>query len=87
MDSLKIIEKLAGIARREPAPKLDVSADVLRRITEIPSESVSLLPLDIFAGVSAFAASVIAFFSTGGWYYIMDPLSRLFVPIGEIPLW
>ena len=87
MDTMKIIEKLAHIANREETPTLDVSNTVMFQISALRQETVSFWPVEFFAGISAVAASVVAFFSIQAWRYITDPLVQLLAPLQEVPLW
>jgi hypothetical protein len=87
MDTMKIIEKLAQTAQNETAPQYNVSAEVMLRINNLRQEKVALLPLELFAGITALAASIVTFFSIQAWQSIVDPLIQLFVPFQGVPLW
>jgi hypothetical protein len=87
MDTLKGIEKLAQWAVKEEIPAFDVTGKVLPAIRAEEAERVSLIPFDIFAAVSAAAASVILFLGINAWLYFTDPLTGLFAPLQEIALW
>ena len=87
MDTIKIIEKLAKIARAEVFPQFDVSDKVMTRIDLMQRENVRLWPLELFAGITAIAASIITFFSIHAWNYIVNPLFQLFAPYQGASLW
>ncbi|MFA5292111.1 MAG: hypothetical protein WC496_03660 [Phycisphaerae bacterium] len=84
---IKIIEKLAKTARNEALPQFDVSDDVMTRISLLQHEKVGLLPLEVFAGLTAVAASIVTFFSIQAWNYIVNPLFQLFAPYQGVSLW
>jgi uncharacterized protein involved in response to NO len=87
MDAIKIIEKLAKTAQREKVPQIDVSKAVMHEIGILQRESVSFLPFEWFAGVSAVAASIMMFLSFYAWQYMTNPLVQLFAPFQEILPW
>ncbi len=87
MDVIKIIEKLAKTARNEPITQFDVSDNVMAQINLLQQEKVGLLPLELFAGITAVAASIVTFFSIQAWQYIVNPLFQLFVPYQGVSLW
>lgn len=87
MDTLKAIEQLAQKACNETVPCFDVSNEVLARIKCGKPEIISFIPLELFAGISVAAASVVAFLSVNAWHYITNPLVELLAPLTEIPLW
>jgi len=80
MDTIKIIEKLAQIARAEILPQFDVANDVMTRIDLLEQAKPRLWPIEVFAGISAVAASIVTFFSIQAWQYIVNPLFQLFTP-------
>ncbi|MDD5133943.1 MAG: hypothetical protein PHP01_00855 [Phycisphaerae bacterium] len=87
MDAMKFIEKLAQKAQGQTVPKYNVSAEVMLRIDNLQQEKVTLLPLELFAGITALAASIVTFFSVQAWRCIVDPLIQLFTPFQGVPLW
>ena len=87
MDTLRALAKLARIAREEQAPVFSV-ADLVR--LQIESESrqpVTLIPLGLFGGLSAAAASILLFMAVQIWQYMNSPLRELVAPLPEIRLW
>ena len=87
MDTLKAIEKLAQMAKKEKIASYDISHKVIQQVRTTQQDTVSLWPFELFAGISAIAASIVAVFSIQAWRYIIDPLVQLFIPLQEIPLW
>jgi hypothetical protein len=87
MATMKIIEKLAQAAQNETVPQYDVSAEVMLQINTLRQEKTALLPLELFAGITALAASIVTFFSIQAWRCIVDPLIQLFTPFQGVPLW
>jgi hypothetical protein len=87
MDALKFIEKLAEKARKEASPISDVSQMVMLEIDALQRDKTGLLPLELFAGITAIAASIVTFFSIQAWQYIVNPLMQLFVPYQGVSLW
>ncbi|MHC4221918.1 MAG: hypothetical protein ACYST9_05810 [Planctomycetota bacterium] len=85
MDTLKAIEKLAQLARNEKTHVFDVSSQVLMRITE--TEPIRVVPLSVFAGLSAVAASIALFAAVKYWIYMSNPIMELFTPLQEVALW
>jgi hypothetical protein len=87
MDAIKIIERLAKAAQKEKTPQIDVSKTVMLEIGILQQEKTGFLPLELFAGITAIAASIVTLFSIQAWRYIIDPLVQLFVPLQGAPLW
>ena len=87
MDRIKMLEKLASLARNEQSPVFDVSDDVLLRIEALDQPKYTFLPFDFFAAASAVAASIVAFLSVHAWQSIVNPIVQLFAPLQEVPLW
>lgn len=84
---IEIIERLANKARNEVMPQLDVSNQVMTRISLLERNQPSLVPLELFAGLTAAAASIITFFSIQAWQSIVNPLYQLFAPYQGVALW
>jgi len=85
MDPLEALERLADQARKEAVPDFDVSARVLASVGDGPARRV--LPLSLFAAVSAVAASIIL---AVGIYSLLaepDPLALLAAPLQGTVLW
>ncbi len=89
MDALEGLEKLARKARGEPTPVFGVAEAVRLRIqseSETP-EPVTLIPLGLFGGLSALAASVTLALAVQFWSYMTSPVMELVAPLPEIRLW
>jgi hypothetical protein len=88
MDALEGLEKLARRAREEPTPVFGVAEAVrLRLQSESPEEPVTLIPLGLFGGLSALAASVTMALAVQFWSYMTSPVMELVAPLPEIRLW
>jgi len=87
MDILEAIEKLAKQAREEKIPGFGVADRILQRIRPEETKAASFIVFDLFAGVSAVAASVVCYFSVGVWRFITSPLMQFFAPLQEVRLW
>ena len=85
MDTLKGIEKLAQQARKETPPIFHVGDQVLLQISS--QERLKVMPLSIFATISAVAASVTLSFALNAWLQITDPITQLFSPLQAGSLW
>jgi hypothetical protein len=83
----QIIEKLAQTAHGEAIPQFSVSNRVMARIDLLETQPVGLWPFQIFAGLTAAAASIVTFFSVPAWHYIVNPLFQLLAPYQGVPLW
>ena len=82
-----IIEKLAQKARIEAVPQFSVSNRVMAQIELIDRQPTGLWPFEIFAGVSAVAASIVVFFSIQAWQTVFNPLYQLLSPYQGVSLW
>jgi hypothetical protein len=71
-------ERLATLARRDAAPRLDVAARVLRTIRATEAPRAVDLPMLIFSGVSLAAASIGIFLAMQAWSPLSDSLSGMF---------
>jgi len=80
MNHLDAFLLLASRARGEPAPAVDVSADVLRRIRAMGPRRDVELPLLVFSGVSLLAATIVVAVAVSLWAPLADPLAGLFRP-------
>jgi hypothetical protein len=87
MDALEGLVKLACKAREEPTPVFGVAEAVRLRIQSESPESVTLIPLGLFGGLSALAASVTLALAVQFWSYITSPIMELVAPLPEIRLW
>jgi hypothetical protein len=87
MDTLDAIEKLARQARQEKTPVFGVADRILSRITTEREETFSFVVLELFASVSAIAASVVAYLSVGALRSLTSPLMQFFTPLQEVRLW
>ena len=71
-------ERLATLARRDAAPRLDVAARVLRTIRATEAPRAVDLPMLIFSGVSLAAAAIGIFLAMQAWSPLSDSLSGMF---------
>lgn len=85
MDTLKRIERLFAQARQGETPVFHVSDRVLQDLATLTPPR--LMPLSVFAGVSAAAAVVMFLLSVQAWDYLNSPLAELLTPLQETPLW
>lgn len=85
MDTLKKIEKLFEQACGCPAPVFRVSDRVIDELAVY--EPPRLIPLSIFAGVSAAAAVLVFMLGVHAWSYMSNPFMELVSPLQETPLW
>jgi hypothetical protein len=87
MDALEGLAKLARKAREEPTPVFGVAEAVRLRLQCESPASVTLIPLGLFGGLSALAASVTLALAVQFWSYITSPIMELVAPLPEIRLW
>ena len=87
MDTLKAIEKLAKHTQGEKTPSFDVTAKVLQQIRSEEAESVGFVAFELFASISAVAASVVGYFSIGALRSVTSPLMQFFAPLQEAGIW
>jgi hypothetical protein len=87
MDTLEGLARLARRARDERTPVFGVAEMVRLRIQSESRPSVTLIPLGLFGGLSAAAASIILFMAVQFWQYMNSPLMELVAPLPEIRLW
>ncbi len=87
MDTLRAVEKLAQQTKGEKVPSFDVSAKVLHRISSEEAESAGFVAFELFASISAVAASVVGYFSIGALRSVTSPLMQFLTPLQEVALW
>ena len=87
MDALEGLVRLAHKARQEQTPVFGVADQVRLRIRSERPQSITLLPLGVFGGLSAVAASVTLFLAIEFWKYMNSPIMELVRPLPEIRLW
>ena len=87
MDTLEGLVKLARRAREEQTPVFGMAEMVRLRIQSESRQSVTLIPLGLFGGLSAVAASIILFMAVQFWQYMNSPIMELVAPLPEIRLW
>ena len=87
MDTLRAVEKLARQAEAEKVPSFDVTAKVLQQIRSEEVESVGFVAFELFASISAVAASVVGYFSIGALKSVTSPLMQFFAPLQEVAIW
>jgi hypothetical protein len=82
MEPMNVIDRLADVARREPAPPVDVTQTVMQRIRqERGASGFDPLQLGWFAVASAAAAGIVAFLTAQAWSGLLDPLGSFFNPL------
>ncbi|KPK34528.1 MAG: hypothetical protein AMJ65_18220 [Phycisphaerae bacterium SG8_4] len=87
MDTLRAFEKLAKQAQGEKVPSFDVTAKVLQRIRFEEAESAGIVAFELFASISAVAASVVGYFSIGALRSVTSPLMQFLTPLQEVRIW
>ncbi|MBL7189562.1 MAG: hypothetical protein ISS70_24805 [Phycisphaerae bacterium] len=87
MDTLRAIEKLAQQTQGEKVPAFDVSARVLQQIRSEEAESYGFVAFELFASISAVAASVVGYFSIGALKSVTSPLMQFLAPLQEVRIW
>lgn len=87
MDTLKAIERLAQQSKGEKVPSFDVSAKVLQRIASEEEPSFGFVAFELFASISAVAASVVGYLSIAALRSVTSPLMQFFTPLQEARLW
>jgi len=87
MDTLRAIEELARQGEGEKVPSFDVTASVLQRISSEELQSVGLVAFELFASISAVAASVVGYFSIGALRSVTSPLMQFLAPFQEARIW
>ena len=85
MDTLKKIERLFEQARLGEPPVFHVGDRVMADLGALTPPR--LLPLSVFAGLSAVAAVIMFLLSVQAWNYLNSPLAELLTPLQETPLW
>jgi hypothetical protein len=76
MEPLEFVEKLAGLARKEPAPEVAVEGRVLVGIRD--RQKISLVPLWIYAGWLAPMAAAVTFLAARVWVSLSAWLSSIY---------
>ncbi|MFH1716348.1 MAG: hypothetical protein ABIF19_03285 [Planctomycetota bacterium] len=87
MDTLRAIENLAKKAREEKIPAFDVAERISLQIGTEEEGSFGFIVFDVFASLSALAASVVAYLSIGALRSLTSPLMQFFTPLQEVRLW
>ncbi|MEN6578093.1 MAG: hypothetical protein ABFD90_17245 [Phycisphaerales bacterium] len=87
MDTLEALARLARKAREEPIPVFNIADGVQLRIRSEKPASVTLIPLGLFGGLSAVAASITLFMAIEFWKYMSSPIMELVAPLPEMRLW
>ena len=87
MDTLEGLEKLVRKARQEETPVFGVAEHVQCRIRSQRPQAITLVPLEVFGGLSAVAASVVVSMAVELWKYMSNPVMELLAPLPEMPLW
>ena len=87
MDTIRAIEKLAQQTNGEKVPSFDVSAKVMQQIRAEEAESFRFVAFDLFASISAIAASVVGYISIGALRSVSSPLMQFLTPLQEVRIW
>ncbi len=87
MDALDGLVRLARWARQEQTPVFGVAEKVQLRLRSERAQRITLIPLGLFGGLSAVAASVIVSLAFEMWKYMNSPVMELLAPLPEIRLW
>ncbi len=86
MDTLKKIELLLQEAAQQPTPVFRVGDKVMDELGQM-EDTGNFLTFDLFAAVSAVAASVLLFWAISAWMTMSDPMNVLVEPLQEVALW
>ncbi|MEN6386882.1 MAG: hypothetical protein ABFD79_17010 [Phycisphaerales bacterium] len=84
---MNIIDKLAVKAHDEVLPQFSIADDVMTRIGLMKRNGQGLLPLELFAGVTAVAATIVLFFSLQALQTLLNPMYQLLAPNQGVTLW
>jgi len=87
MDTLEGIKKLAQKALEEKTPVFGVTEKVLLKIMSAREPKVGFIAFELFAGLSAVAASIILLLAVNAWTYLSNPMMEFLSPLQEVPLW
>lgn len=85
MDELEAIEKLVSRARRETPFVNSIADGILTRMHHSPPPRI--VPLSVFAAVSAVAATIAMAVGAYFWLASPDPLNELYAPLQVGLLW
>ena len=85
MDELEAIEKLIARARLETPAVNSISEGILTRMHHSPPPRI--VPLSVFAVVSAVAATIAMAIGAYYWLASPDPLTELYAPLQVGLLW
>ena len=75
MNEEELLRTLARSARKEPLPPVDISGPVLHDIRAYRRKIDP--PMAVMAGLSAVAAAIVLFYSTGLWSAWQDPMTAM----------
>lgn len=87
MDALDGLVRLARRARQEQTPVFGVAEKVRLRIRSERPQPVTLIPISLFGGLSAVAASIIVSLAFELWKFMSSPVMEILAPLPEIHLW
>jgi len=85
MDELEAIEQLVTRARCEAPQVGSISGQIAARIRQTAPSRV--IPLSVFAAVSAVAATIALALGAYFWLTASDPLTELYAPLQVGRLW
>ncbi len=77
MNEAELLKKLSAAARREPPPRIDVTAAVSQRLAADRSRDTRYAPLAIFTLASCAAAVAISVVAVRAWLEWQDPFGQL----------
>ena len=86
MDTLKKIEHLLQQAAQQPTPIFHVGDKVMDQLNQA-DETENYLTFDVFAAISAIAATALLFWAISAWLTMSDPMNILVEPLQEVALW
>lgn len=87
MDTLDKIELLAKRAKKQNISTFFVADRVMEQIQCKQPKVIDFFAFDVFAAVSAIAASILLIVGLHSWSYITGPLARLYTPLSGASLW
>jgi len=89
MDAFRLIDKLFAAAAGETFAEVDVSRKVMRiiRTGDEVRPVLTVVPLSVFAGLSAVAASIVLFMAIQAWTAMSHPMAELFSPAQVSWIW
>lgn len=87
MDSLNKIDLLAARAKNQKTSTFLVSDHVMQQIQFKQKKGFDFFAFDMFAAVSAVAASILLIIGIHCWSNMTGPLAQLYTPLSGASLW